>query len=38
MAYVPLRGQFFLVGAIALFSMWRLFATRTLAGSLIGAP
>ncbi len=28
--YVLLRGQFFIVGAIVLFLMWRLFAVRTL--------
>jgi hypothetical protein len=38
MAYVSLRGQFFVVGAIALFLMWGLFAVRTLTGPLIGAP
>ena len=32
MAYVPLRGQFFIVGAIALFLMWQLFAVRPLPG------
>jgi hypothetical protein len=38
MAYVPLRGQFFIVGTIVLFLMWGLFAVRTLTGPLIGAP
>ncbi len=38
MAYVPLRGQFFIVGAIVLFLMWGLFAVRPLTGPLIGAP
>jgi hypothetical protein len=38
MAYVPLRGQFVIVGAIVLFFMWGLFAVRTLTDPLIGAP
>jgi hypothetical protein len=38
MAYVPLRGQFFIVGAIVLFLMWGLFAVCTLTGPMIGAP
>ncbi len=38
MAYVALRGQFSIVGAIALFLMSRLFAVRTLTGPRIGAP
>ncbi|MGH6838201.1 MAG: hypothetical protein ACREDT_05280 [Methylocella sp.] len=32
LAYVALRGQFFIVGAIALFLIWRLFAVRALPG------
>jgi hypothetical protein len=32
MAYVPLGGELFIVGAIALFLMWLLFAVRPLPG------
>jgi len=32
MAYTPLRGQFFVVGAIVFFLMRGLFAVRTLTG------
>jgi hypothetical protein len=35
--YVPLRGQFFIVGTIILLLMWGLFALRIFAGSSIGA-
>ncbi|MGH6845984.1 MAG: hypothetical protein ACREC0_00690 [Methylocella sp.] len=38
MTHVPLRGRFFIVGAIALFLMCRLFAIHALLGPLIGAP
>jgi hypothetical protein len=32
MAYVPLDGELFIVGAIAPFLMWQLFAVRPLPG------
>src|SRR5450631_703451 len=35
--YVPLRGQFFIVGTIILLLMWGVFALRILTGSLGGA-
>jgi hypothetical protein len=35
--YVPLRGQFFIVGTILLLFMWGIFALRIFAGPLIGA-
>ena len=38
MAYVPLRGQFVISGAIVVFLVWGLFAIRTKTGPLIGAP
>jgi hypothetical protein len=30
MAYMPLDGELFVVGAIAVFLMWQLFAVRPL--------
>jgi hypothetical protein len=35
--YVPLRGQFFIVGTIILILMWGLFALQIFAGPLAGA-
>jgi hypothetical protein len=35
--YVPLRGQFFIVGTIILLFMWGIFALRIFAGPLMGA-
>jgi hypothetical protein len=35
--YVPLRGQFFIIGTIILLFMWGIFALRILAAPLIGA-
>ncbi len=35
--YVPLRGQFFIVGTIILFLMWVIFAIEIFAGPSLGA-
>jgi hypothetical protein len=35
--YVPLRGQFFIVGTIILFLMWVIFAIQIFAGPSLGA-